>query len=193
MPTRIDNSDTVKDFVTAAHFNFDKVKEMLAADPDLLEAAYPWQENDPETAIMAAAHMGNVPIAEFLLEQGAPLAIYTAAMLGRKDDVAHLLVQDAANAKQGGAHGIPLMSHVALSGDTDIADMVFAAGGTEGISFALHAAINKGHLNMVKWLIEHGATDFSVKNWQDKTPLQVAVENNFDDIAALLREHGATE
>ncbi|MBC8170450.1 MAG: hypothetical protein H7X77_02220, partial [Anaerolineae bacterium] len=51
MPTRIDNSDTVKDFVTAAHFNFEKVQEMLAADPDLLEAAYPWAENDPETAI----------------------------------------------------------------------------------------------------------------------------------------------
>lgn len=192
MPTRIDNSDTVKDFVTAAHFNFDKVQEMLAVDPDLLEAAYPWQENDPETAIMAAAHMGNVPMAEFLLEQGAPLAIYTAAMLGRKEDVAHLLVQDAANAKQGGAHGIPLMSHVALSGDTDIAEMVFAAGGTDSLSFALHAAINKGHLKMVKWLIEHGATDFSVKNFQDKTPLQVAVENNFDAIATLLREHGAT-
>lgn len=193
MPTRIDTSETVKDFITAAHFNLDKVREMLAADPDLLEAAYPWQENDPETAIMAAAHMGNVPIAEFLLDQGAPLAIYTAAMLGRKEDVAHLLAQDAANAKQGGAHGIPLLSHVALSGDTAIADMVFAAGGTEGLSFALHAATGKGHLKMVEWLIEHGATDLNVKNWQDQTPLQVAVENNFDEIAAVLRDHGAAE
>jgi ankyrin repeat protein len=191
MPTAISSDDPVKEFVTAAHFNLEKVQEMLHKQPELLEIAYPWREDDPETAIMAAAHMGSRPIAEFLLEKGAPLAIYTAAMLGLKDEVRRLLDEDPANAKQYGAHFIPLMSHVALSGDTEIAEMVYAEGGTEGISFALHAAVAGGHFAMTQWLLDHGANDLNVKNFQEKTPLQVAEERGLDDIITLLKKYGA--
>jgi uncharacterized protein len=191
MPTIISSDEQAKEFVTAAHFNLERVREMLTKQPELLQIAYLWREDDPETAIMAAAHMGNRPIAEFLLEQGAPLAIYTAAMLGRKDDVKRMLDEDPTQAKVHGAHSIPLMSHVALSGDTEIAEMVLARGGDEGLSFALFSAINGGHVNMVRWLLDHGATDLTVKNFQEKTPLQLAEENGLTDIAALLRERGA--
>ena len=57
---------------------------MLAENPELLDVQHQWGENDYERPIQAAAHVGNVPIAEFFLEQGVQLDIHTAAMLGRK-------------------------------------------------------------------------------------------------------------
>lgn len=193
MSTDIRSDDLTKELVTSAHFNLAKVQEILEKYPDMLEVAFPWRENDPETPIQAAAHMGNVPIAEYLLSKGAPLAIYTAAMLGRTADVKRLLNEDPANAKLDGAHGIPLMSHVALSGNTEIAELVLAAGANTGLSFALHAAVSREHINMVKWLLEHGAIDFTVKDFQGNTPLAYAVEHGLDEIAQLLRDAGAVE
>jgi ankyrin repeat protein len=184
----VSSTDDVKAFVTAAHFSLEKVKQTLAERPDLLNSAYLWQEGDAETAIQAASHMGSVEIAEFLLEQGATLAIYTAAMLGRANDVRLMLADDPANAKIRGAHGIPLMTHVALGGSIEIAEMILAAGGTEGISFALHGAIARCDTDMVRWLLDHGATDLNVKNYQDKTPLEVAIDNGCDEIAVILRD-----
>jgi uncharacterized protein len=188
MQSNISSSEEVKAFVTAAHFSPEKVKQTLIEQPDLLNVAYLWQEGDAETAIQAASHMGSVEIAEFLLAQGAPLAIYTAAMLGRTDNVRQILADDPANAKVRGAHSIPLMTHVALGGSVEIAEMVLAAGGNEGMSFALHGAIARCDTEMVRWLLDHGATDLNVRNYQDKTPLEVAVENGCDKIAAILRE-----
>jgi ankyrin repeat protein len=192
LQSNVSSTEEVKAFVTAAHFSLDKVKQILAEQPDLLNVAYLWQEGDAETAIQAAAHMGSVEIAEYLLEHGAPLEIYTAAMLGRVDGVRLMLADDPANAKRRGAHSIPLMTHVALGGNLEIAELVLSSGGNEGISFALHGAIARCDTDMVRWLLDHGATDLDVRNYQDKTPLEVAVENDCDEIAVLLRERGAS-
>lgn len=186
--SNIDSTETARAFVTAAHFSLDKVKQMLTEQPDLLHVAYLWQEGDAETAIQAAAHMGSVEIAEYLLEQGAPLEITAAAMLGRADDVRLMLADDPANAKRRGAHNIPLMTHVALGGSLEIAEMVLTAGGDEEISFALHGALARCDTDMVRWLLDHGATDLNVKNYQDKTPLDVAVENGCHEIVRLIEE-----
>src|SRR5690606_18935920 len=128
-PISVSDSDTVRAFVTAAHFSPEQVKQMLTEQPELLNVAYQWQEDDTETAIQAASHMGSVEIAEYLLEQGAPLAVYTAAMLGRVEDVRVMLADGLNNAKTRVAHGIPLMTHVALGGSIEIAALVRSAGG----------------------------------------------------------------
>jgi hypothetical protein len=78
--------DLLKEFVTAAHGDMGKVRQMLAAHPELLNEAYDWGSAGLETAI-GAAHVGNRVIAEFLLQQGAPLEICTAAVLGCNADV----------------------------------------------------------------------------------------------------------
>src|SRR5947199_10632453 len=81
------STDLVREFVIAGHGNLEKVQKMLEERPDLLNAPYAWTESDHETAIQAAAQVGSVPVAEYLLENGAPLEICTAAMLGRKEEV----------------------------------------------------------------------------------------------------------
>src|SRR5215470_9506532 len=108
---RIPNADEIRYFVIAGHGNLQKVKEMILATPELLNASHRWGDNDFETAIQAAAQVGSVSVAEFLLERGAPLEICTAAMLGRSDFVKNKLVADPSKANSVGAHGIPLLPH----------------------------------------------------------------------------------
>ena len=98
--------DQLREFVIAGHGDLHKVQAMLADCPTLLNATYEWKENDTETAIQAAAHVGNVAVAEFLLAQGAPLEICTAAMLGRIPDVDQLLRNDLTNSRKGCAFDI---------------------------------------------------------------------------------------
>jgi ankyrin repeat protein len=185
------DTEEIRTFVIAGHGNLEKVKQMLAAHPALLNIAHEWGPGDTETALQGAAHVGNAPIAEYLLAHGAPLDICTAAMLGRRADVEAFLAQDSASVHAHGAHGIPLLSHVALSGDVALAAMLHQRGATTGSDLALSLAVSKGHLGMARWLLGNGSPDLAWKNFQGKTALAIAVENGSDEIAALLRTHGA--
>jgi ankyrin repeat protein len=179
----------VEPFVRAAHGDLATVKAMLADEPRLLNAV--WAQFD-ETALAAASHMGQAAIANHLLAAGAPLTICAAAMLGQTDRVAAFLRADASQANATGAHGIPLLFHAALSGRTEIADLLLAHGGGQGLDAALHGATRPGHTAMARWLLEHGAA-VNTPNFQGKTPLQVALEAGHHEIAGLLRQYGATE
>jgi len=109
------STEQIREFVIAGHGNLEKVKQMLAENPKLLNASYRWNENDTETAVQAAAQVGSANIAQFLLKQGAPLEICTAAMLGMQDEVDHRLTEDPRNTNATGAHGIPLLPHAVWS------------------------------------------------------------------------------
>ena len=187
------SSERVREFVIAAHGDLGKVKQMVSESPELVNTAYPWSETDSETAIQAAAQMGNAPIAEYLLEKGAPLEICTAAMLGRRDDVNSLLEEkpDRINAK--GAHGIPLLTHAAWSSNMELVRFLYEKGARTGLTSALHNAVRKGNYDMSKWLLENAKPDLRWKDFQGKTALVVAVERKREDIARLLEENGATE
>jgi uncharacterized protein len=165
----------------------------LGENPSLLAVQHQWGENDYEDGLGAASHVGNRPIAEFFLERDVPLTICAAAMLGRTAEVQTFLKADAAQANAGGAHGISLMFHAAMSGDTALADLLKAAGCTEGYSFAVHGAIAHGHLDMTRWLVDNGATDLQIANHEGKSPLKKALEGQHTPIADLLRARGAVE
>lgn len=181
------DADLIRDFVIAGHGNLARVSALLDAHPELLNAAQPWSETDHETAIQAASHVGNVAIAELLLSRGAPLAIYTAAMLGRRAEVEALVASDPRAVHTLGAHGIPLLPHAALSGDAALFAYLVGQGADAGISFALHSAAAGGHVELARWILAHGQPDLSWTNYQGKTALQAAEENGQTEIAALLR------
>ncbi|MBV7327500.1 ankyrin repeat domain-containing protein [Chloroflexi bacterium TSY] len=174
--------DQIKEFVLAAHANLDKVNTLLEAEPQLLNERY---VEFNETALEAASHMANRPIAEYLLAQGAPLTICTAAMLGKIDAVAEFLDKDPTLVHAKGAHGIPLIYHAALSGETEITELLLVFGGGEGLEQSLHAAVKFGHAQMTRWLLERNA-DISVQDFQGRTPLQVATESGYQEIVDLL-------
>lgn len=166
---------------------------MLAETPDLLNAAYSWSEDDHETAIQGAAQVGNIPIATYLLEKGAPLEIYTAAMLGQMEEVKARVMENPESINSKGAHGIPLLTHAAWSGNLELVQYLFRIGAKTGSSMALDIAVMRGYYDLVVWLVENAGPDLNAKNFQGKTPLSVAVERKQGTIAQLLRDHGARE
>ncbi len=187
------SAESVKEFVIAGHGNLLRVKKLLAQNPGLLNAGYNWTDNDKETAMQAAAQVGSVPVAEFLLSSGAPLEICTAAMLGKIEDVQRFLRENPESICAKGAHGIPLLPHAALSGNAELVRMLVERGSIEGTSFALHNAVGKGYIDVARWLLENAGPDLNWKNYQGKTALMIAIERKDAPMEGLLKEHGAVQ
>ena len=113
----------VKDAVGASHGNFARVRELVEMQPAMARASIDWGFGDWETCLDAAAHVGNKPIAEFLLNHGARPTIFSAAMMGQLDAVKAFVAARPGVQKTLGPHGITLMSH-AKAGGPDAAAVV---------------------------------------------------------------------
>lgn len=109
--------ERVREFVAKAHGDLDKVKELLAYEPNLLNATWDWGGGDFESALGGAGHMGRVDIAEFLLEKGARMDIFCAAMLGKLDIVKATLEAYPQLKTSKGPHGLTLLHHARQGGD----------------------------------------------------------------------------
>jgi len=106
----------VQSFVANAHGDFDAVQALVAEEPRLVNAAWDWGGGDWETALGAAAHMGRRQIALYLLEHGARLDLFAAAMLGYFDIVSAILSDFPEMHDAKGPHGIPLVEHARVGG-----------------------------------------------------------------------------
>ena len=105
------NDEMVSGIVGASHGNFDKVKEMVNARPELAGAAWDWGFGDWETALGAASHVGRRDIAEFLIANGARPDIFTYAMMGMLKSVQEIIETVPGIQTHGGPHGITLLQH----------------------------------------------------------------------------------
>ena len=110
-------SGVVQEFVGKAHGDLNRVSEMLAQEPALVNATWDWGGGDFETALGAASHMGRQDIANFLLENGARLDLFAAAMLGKLDILKGALTAYPAAINIPGPHGIPLIAHAEAGGE----------------------------------------------------------------------------
>jgi hypothetical protein len=117
------NPYLVREIVGASHGNFARVREAVEKQPALARASVDWGFGDWETCIDAAAHVGNKPIAEFLLSHGARPTIFSAAMMGQLDAVKAFVAARPGIQRTLGPHGITLMSH-ARAGGADAAAVV---------------------------------------------------------------------
>lgn len=107
----------VEEFVQVAHTDLNRTRELLTQESGLVNATWDWGGGDFETALGAAAHMGRADIANFLLEQGARLDIFAAAMLGKLEIVRAALTAYPEALNTPGPHGIPLIAHAEAGGD----------------------------------------------------------------------------
>ena len=107
----------VSEFVLKAHGDLDTVKRLLEQEPQLLNAAWDWGGGDWETALGAAAHVGRREIALYLLDRGARMDVFAAAMLGEVDVVRAMLEAQPSLRDSRGPHGIPLISHAEAGGE----------------------------------------------------------------------------
>lgn len=110
-------STLVEEIVRTAHSDIDRVKELLAVEPALINASWDWGGGDWETALGSASHMGRKDIANLLLQHGARMDIYCAAMLGMLGVVRAIIQADPGAATKPGPHGIPLIHHAEIGGD----------------------------------------------------------------------------
>lgn len=107
----------VRQYLMAAHGNFEEVQKLVEQEPDLIHAVMNWGGDDWESGLGAAAHTGNRDIAEFLLARGARMDIFAAAMLGEAEIVRSMLKWYPDWNELKGPHGIPLMRHAAAGGE----------------------------------------------------------------------------
>ena len=110
-------SEMIKEFVIAGHGNLDRVKELLQQEPNLVNATWDWGGGDFETALGGASHVGRPDIATFLIEKGARLDVFAAAMLGRLDIITPVLDNYPSLKLSKGPHGLTLLHHAKKGGD----------------------------------------------------------------------------
>lgn len=106
----------IQDFVSKSHADLEGIQELLTRQPALINSAWDWGGGDWETGLGAAAHMGRSDIANYLLENGARLDLFSAAMLGKLEIVRAALEAYPEAINIPGPHGIPLIAHALAGG-----------------------------------------------------------------------------
>jgi hypothetical protein len=106
----------VQDFVIFAHSDLAMVQKLLGEEPALLNATMDWGGGDWETGLGGASHMGRRDIVEFLLEKGARIDIFCAAMMGQLEAVKAFLTLQPKLIDAKGPHGFTLHFHAQVGG-----------------------------------------------------------------------------
>lgn len=106
----------VQDFVIYAHSDLPMTQKLLDKEPALLNATMDWGGGDWETALGGASHMGRRDIVGFLLERGARIDLFCAAMLGQLDVVKSVLALQPRLIDAKGPHGLGLHFHAQVGG-----------------------------------------------------------------------------
>lgn len=194
-PADIDGlpQDFVNEFARLAHLDADRVKHLLKLAPGLIGARATWDES----AIEAAAHMGLVPLARHLADQGAPVATCTATLLGLRDRVEALVKSDAGCVRERGAHDIALLAYTAYGEQrAEIADFLLRSGaGVHAKALGLttlHIAAGKGYVELAETLLMHGAdvNATATSRGEQVTPLAAAVRAKREQMVDFLKSRG---
>ncbi len=111
------NQALVQEFVGASHRDMDKVKELLAEHPTLLNAAHDWKNGDFETGLGAASHVGYKELVKFFIDQGAQTNIFTACLFGETETVKLILKTFPKSLHAKGPHGFTLLHHADKGGE----------------------------------------------------------------------------
>jgi hypothetical protein len=109
--------ELVAEFVLKAHGDLGVVKQLVEQEPAIVNAAWDWGGGDWETGLGAASHVGRRDIAEFLLEHGARMDVFAAAMLGETEIVRAMLSAQGELREARGPHGISLLAHAEAGGE----------------------------------------------------------------------------
>ncbi|HYW27370.1 MAG TPA: hypothetical protein VE953_24580 [Terriglobales bacterium] len=174
----------VEECVGSAHGDLDKVRELVERHPALVNARAPWNE----TPIEAAAQLGRRDIIDYLLGKGAPLDLFTACVLGRRDLVEAELARDPGQARARGVHDLPVLYFAAIGGQLEVAELLLAAGA--GINDAapaaapIHGAVMGRSAELITWMLTQGA-DPSLPDYEGRSASQLAEAIGRPDLARL--------
>ena len=108
--------ELAREMVLVSHFDLKRVKELVTARPSLARAAWDWGFGDWESGLGAASHVGNRPIAEYLISMGARPSLFSATMLGQLDVVKAFVTAQPGVQRIRGPHSISLLAHAKNGG-----------------------------------------------------------------------------
>jgi hypothetical protein len=108
--------ELAREMVTVSHYDLNRVKELVEARPSLSRAAWDWGFGDWETALGAASHMGNRPIAEYLISKGGRPSLFSSTMLGHLQVVEAFVAAQPGVQRLRGPHSISLLAHAKAGG-----------------------------------------------------------------------------
>jgi hypothetical protein len=108
--------ELTQEMVTVSHYDLNRVKELVEARPSLSRAAWDWGFGDWETALGAASHMGNRPIAEYLISKGGRPSLFSSTMLGHLEVVKAFVAAQPGVQRIRGPHSISLLAHAKAGG-----------------------------------------------------------------------------
>jgi hypothetical protein len=109
--------ELVREMVLVSHFNLARVRELVEARPSLAKASWDWGFGDWESALGAASHVGNKPIAEYLISKGARPSLFSATMLGQLEVVKAFVTAQPGVQRIRGPHSITLLAHAKAGGE----------------------------------------------------------------------------
>ncbi|HEX4274257.1 MAG TPA: ankyrin repeat domain-containing protein [Bryobacteraceae bacterium] len=185
-------------FLAAQNGSAAMIEKLLAAGADPNGAVL----SHGETALMMAARTGSVAAVKALLDHGAnpnikdDLRGTTAAMWAAEQGhtaIIQLLAARGADLAATSASITPLRRRGL--GFAPLTAAGAAAGGQpapqKGGLTALLFAVRQGELDCVKFLVTGARVDVNQPSVDGSTPLLVAVQNGYYEVAAFLIQHGA--
>ncbi len=158
-------ANLVRDVVGASHRDEAKVRELVGARPALVNAWWDWGFGDWESPLGAAAHTGRRNIAEFLLQHGARIDIFAAAMLGMTDVVEAFVKAQPGVQRTLGPHGITLLAHAVAGGSKAAKTVTYLKSlgdADQGLKFVELDADQKA-IYIGEYGVEHGPEHFEIK------------------------------
>ena len=168
------------------------VEAIVEKRPDLARART--DEGLPWT--LAAVYRGHPGVADLLLRHGAELDPFSAAALGRTDQLMVLLDRGVAGLGDLSPDGWTPLHLAAFFGHRETAAMLIDRGAdtaarsnNEIANTPLHAAIAGGRAAVVELLVERGADVNAVAN--GLTPLDIAAGREDQEMVTYLIAHGA--
>jgi hypothetical protein len=150
--------ELAREMVTVSHYDLNRVKELVEARPSLSRAAWDWGFGDWETALGAASHMGNRPIAEYLISKGGRPSLFSSTMLGHLQVVKAFVAAQPGVQRIRGPHSISLLAHAKAGGQASrpVFDFLQSLGDAdaEGLrgSYVFGSAMNQ----QIDVTVEHG-------------------------------------
>jgi ankyrin repeat protein len=174
----------------------DKVRRLISQNPKLVNAV----TGEGQSALVISVYYHQPEIARLLVEGGAELNFFEAAMVGDAGKVAEWLAKNPALLDAFSPDGFTGLGFAAFFGHTEVARLLLDRSAQVNLASRnpmrvtpLHSSVAGRHFEISLMLLEHGA-DVNAQQQEDFTPLQEAAQNGqIDMVKLILSYHPAVD